>query len=74
MEFDIRNVDFEASDYQVTKAIAAVLHTHDVFLPREADSEERLLNFKVKLNPRGVGVRNDGTGKLTLPSPKVHDL
>ena len=72
MEFDIRNVDFEASDYQVTKAIAAVLHTHDVFLPREA--EGRLLNFKVKLNPRGVGVRNDGTGKLTLPSPKVRDL
>lgn len=72
MDFDIRNVDNEASEYEVTKEIAKVLHTDDVFLPREA--EGRLLNFNVKLNPRGIGVRNDGTGKLTLPSYKVRDL
>lgn len=72
MDFDIANVDFEASEYEVTKAIAAVLHTDDVFLPREA--EGRLLNFKVKLNPQNVGVRNDGTGILTLPSHKVRSL
>ncbi|KAI6116669.1 RNA dependent RNA polymerase-domain-containing protein, partial [Pisolithus croceorrhizus] len=66
MEFSISNVHTQATAYTVTKAIAdQVLHKcPGLFL---ADSEQRLPNFAVTLNPDGRGgVRNDGTGTLTL--------
>jgi RNA-dependent RNA polymerase len=69
MDLDIVNVDYTANEWDVTKAIAAVLHNEDEFKQPEG---ERQLNFKVALHARDVGVRNDGTGVLTLPSPKVH--
>lgn len=69
MDFEITNVDYGANQWEVTKAIAAVLHTEDDFLPRPPTA--RLLNFKVSLRSSGLGVRNDGTGTLTLPSHKV---
>ena len=69
MDLNILNVDFGANEWEVTRAIAAILHTEDEFKPQEGG---RLLNFKVRLNAREVGVRNDGTGILTLPSHKVY--
>ncbi|KAI6110431.1 RNA dependent RNA polymerase-domain-containing protein [Pisolithus croceorrhizus] len=66
MEFSISNVHTRATAYTVTKAIAdQVLHRRPgLFL---AGSEQRLPNFSVTLNPDGRGgVRNDGTGTLTL--------
>jgi RNA-dependent RNA polymerase len=68
MDLNIFNVDFTANEWEVTRAIAAVLHSQDEFKPQEG---ERQLNFKVRLHPREVGVRNDGSGVLTLPSRKV---
>jgi RNA-dependent RNA polymerase len=68
MDLDIVNVHHEANEWEVTRAIAAVLHAEDAFKPPEG---ERQLNFKVLLHPCEVGVRNDGTGVLTLPSHKV---
>jgi RNA-dependent RNA polymerase len=68
MDFKIFNVDFKADEWEVTRVIARVLHQEDEFKPQEG---ERQLNFKVKLHPREVGARNDGTGILTLPSHKV---
>ncbi|KAI6013233.1 RNA dependent RNA polymerase-domain-containing protein [Pisolithus marmoratus] len=66
MEFYISHVPTRATEYTVTKAIAdQVLHKcPGLFL---ADRQQRLPNFKVTLNPddRG-GVRNNGTGALTL--------
>ena len=70
MDLNIVNVDSRVNEWEVTRAIAAVLHTEDEFKPPEG---ERQLNFKVQLHPREVqGVRNDGTGVLTLPSGKVN--
>jgi RNA-dependent RNA polymerase len=68
MDLDIVNVHYQANEWEVTRAIAAVLHTRDEFKQAEG---ERQLNFKVRLHPCEVGVRNDGTGILTLPSRKV---
>ncbi|KAI6030049.1 RNA dependent RNA polymerase-domain-containing protein [Pisolithus marmoratus] len=66
MEFYISHVPTRATEYTVTKAIAdQVLHKcPGLFL---ADRQQRLPNFKVTLNldDRG-GVRNNGTGALTL--------
>ncbi|KAH7923477.1 RdRP-domain-containing protein [Leucogyrophana mollusca] len=66
MEFDIRNVDFETNEWAVTKAVAAVLHACPG--PFVSDPEQKPINFRVKLNPGHSGVRNDGTGRLILPS------
>jgi RNA-dependent RNA polymerase len=69
MDIDIKFIPKEVNKWEVTRAIATVLHSED-FAPVEV--EGRLLNFRVKLNdnPAG-GVRNDGTGILTLPSEDV---
>jgi hypothetical protein len=69
MDLDIVNVDWEANEWEVTRAIATVLHGEDEFKQPEG---ERQLNFKVRLHPGKIGVRNNGTGVLTLPSPKVN--
>ncbi|KAH7908760.1 RNA dependent RNA polymerase-domain-containing protein [Hygrophoropsis aurantiaca] len=65
MQFDIRNVDFETNEWAVTKALATILHACPG--PFASDSDERRVNFKVTLNPGHSGVRNDGSGLLTLP-------
>jgi len=61
---NILNIPPTVNKWDVTREIAKVLHCDDfgIFIP------ERLLNFRVKLNmsDRG-GIRNDGTGTLTLP-------
>lgn len=70
MNLALANVDYGTNEWDVTRAIAEVLHKEDEFLPTEPGA--RLLNFKVTLNPRpGMGVQNDGTGLLTLPSHEV---
>jgi RNA-dependent RNA polymerase len=68
MELNIKYINFEASQWDVTKAIAAVLHTE---FPKLTQGN-RPLNFKVKLNKsKAGGVGNDGSGKLFLPSHKA---
>ena len=68
MDVSIRRIPHEANTWTVTRAIAAVLHSED-FAPVV---EGRLINFRVKLNPNPAGgVRNDGTGLLTLPTETV---
>lgn len=66
MEFSISNVHTQATAYTVTKAIAdQVLHRCPG--PFLADSQQRLPNFDVALNSDDRrGVRNNGTGTLTL--------
>lgn len=69
MEFCIRNVDFKADEWEVTKAIASqVLHVcPGPFVP---NPDEPLPNFKVRLNKsQAGGVQNDGSGTFTLTKP-----
>lgn len=66
MEFYIRNIDFKADQWEVTTAIAGqVLHVcPGLFV---TNPEERLPNFKVRLNKsQAGGVQNDGTGTLVF--------
>lgn len=76
MEFDIRNLEYTANEWQVTKAIAEVLHKCPG--PFVTGPEERLPNFQVKLNPsKAGGVQNDGSGTFTVTSKvggKFHRL
>ncbi|KAJ7461474.1 RNA dependent RNA polymerase-domain-containing protein [Mycena latifolia] len=70
-----------ADQYDVTVAVAQVLHSDDFrsFAKDAAEpiassesSSRRLLNFAVELNQSTVGItRNDGSGTLTLPSGEV---
>jgi len=66
MEFCVRNIDFKADEWEITTAIAGqALHLcPGLFV---TNPEERLPNFKVRLNKSEAGgVQNDGTGTLTL--------
>lgn len=66
MEFSIRNVDFKADEWEIASAIASqVLHVSPGLFV--TNPEERLPNFKVRLNKsQAGGVQNDGTGVFTL--------
>ncbi|KAF9227760.1 RdRP-domain-containing protein [Gyrodon lividus] len=69
MEFHIRNIHFGADAWEVTKAIAQVLHKCPG--PFVAGPNERLPNFNVRLNmSQAGGVQNDGSGAFTV----VHKL
>ncbi|KAG2750605.1 RdRP-domain-containing protein [Suillus brevipes Sb2] len=74
MEFIIRNVDFEVTEYEVTKKIAEVLHACPGPFVSDADAAtpQRLINFRVMLEKNECGgVRNKGSGFLRLPSKDV---
>ncbi len=68
MELNIVYVPFQANEWTVTRAIAKVLHSDDF----GAVVPGRLINFRVKLNEGDAGgIRNDGSGTLTLPFEKT---
>ena len=73
MDLGIRYLPGDVSEFDVTRAIAVVLHS-DEFAPRRQDPNavDRPVNFRVKLNPsKAGGVGNDGSGTLTLPTSDV---
>jgi RNA-dependent RNA polymerase len=70
MDFEIRYLPEDVNEWDVTRAIASIVHS-DEFAPRRQDpyAVDRAINFRVKLNPsKAGGVRNDGSGRLTLPT------
>jgi RNA-dependent RNA polymerase len=59
----------ECSKWDLTRKISNILHSEN-FAPRTEG--ERLINFRVKLNPNPAGgVRSDGTGTLIVSSEKL---
>ncbi|KAG5722151.1 putative RNA-dependent RNA polymerase 1 [Termitomyces sp. T112] len=73
MDIRIFNLPHEVNDWTVTRSIAAVVHSTE-FTPRPRNENvvQRPINFKVKLNPsKAGGVRNDGSGTLTLPTWEI---
>ena len=71
MELALYRVPDEASQYEVTKSIAEVLHcpeNRDIFGQGGLPEHPRPLNFKVVLKPGHGGLRNNTTGTLTLHS------
>uniref|UniRef100_A0A0W0FPC4 RNA-dependent RNA polymerase n=1 Tax=Moniliophthora roreri TaxID=221103 RepID=A0A0W0FPC4_MONRR len=71
MNLNIKYLPNDVNDWELTRIISkAILHNDD-FLPRP-DPDARKINFLVKVNPSlAGGVRNDGTGVLTLPNAGI---
>ncbi|KAJ8457282.1 hypothetical protein ONZ45_g18370 [Pleurotus djamor] len=69
LQLTIRYLDRDSNKWDVTRAIAAVLHS-DEFSRTELG--ERKVNFEVMLNPsKAGGVGNDGTGKMIIPNSSI---
>lgn len=67
LELKIENVPTHINEWTVTREVAKILHSDDF----GSVVEGRLLNFSVKLKTNETGgLRNDGTGTLTLPTQK----
>ncbi|KAF8151715.1 RNA dependent RNA polymerase-domain-containing protein [Crassisporium funariophilum] len=67
MNLGIKYLPYEVNEWTVTRKIAEVLHSED-FAPKT----ERPINFRVELgSDQASGVRNDGTGTLTVPTEKI---
>lgn len=66
MEFDIDRVSFNATHYDVRRALAQVLHSEEFY--NANDPRARPMNIEVILNQSNAGRSHDGTGKLTLPT------
>lgn len=70
MEIELKYIPYEASQWDVKRAIGGVLHSDDFF--NASDPNARPINFEVTLNKhKTVEARNDGTGSLILPDRKV---
>ncbi|KAF8590048.1 RdRP-domain-containing protein [Ramaria rubella] len=72
MEIQLKDVARLANVYDVTRAIAKVLHG-DAFIAAHCLDLSRLVNFSVDLERDNVpnSIRNGGTGTLTLPSVEL---
>ncbi|KAF5373803.1 hypothetical protein D9758_000837 [Tetrapyrgos nigripes] len=71
MEICIRYLPHQVNEWDLTRALALVLHS-EPFLQRTEDERFQKINFAVKVNPnKAGGLRNDGTGVLTLPTPSI---
>ncbi|KAI0029218.1 RdRP-domain-containing protein [Vararia minispora EC-137] len=71
MEFEISCVDFNATKFQVQKAIEQVLHGPDLFDPNDPRTKGRVPNFLVNLTASEAGGEHNGHGTLTLPSRRL---
>jgi RNA-dependent RNA polymerase len=71
MELDLLHIHREANRWDVTRAIANILHNDpgpDWFGIGGTATHPRPLHFRVAVNDGHGGLRNNGTGVLTLPS------
>lgn len=66
MEIQLKNVERLATSYDVTRAIAKVLHGRSF---ANTHSHSRPLNFSIALSPDTVpnSIRNGGSGTLIIP-------
>jgi len=70
MNINIERIPFLLNKWDMTREIAKVLHSEDFGRNRTAGG--RLVNFEVVLNrDEGGGIRNNGTGLLTLPDATI---
>jgi len=70
MNINIERIPYLLNKWDMTREIAKVIHSEDFGQNRTAGG--RLVNFEVVLNrDEGGGIRNNGTGVLTLPHDKI---
>lgn len=71
MELALKYIDFEATKYDVQKAIEAVLHGPDLYDPEDPANKGRVPNFSVKLHESTAGRLHNGEGTLGLPTRRL---
>lgn len=74
LSIDFKNVPKTASEYDVTRAVASVLHGN-AFKEKFCKTLTRPLNFRVILESDGVpsSIRNSGRGTLVMPTPEMRE-
>ena len=71
MELALKYIDFEATKYDVQKAIEAVLHGPDLYDSEDPNNKGRVPNFSVVLKESPAGRLHAGEGTLGLPSRRL---
>ncbi len=75
MDIAIRGIPDIATNWELTKLLATVIHSDEFHPTHDVERPERqlLLNFQVKvnINEKLGGYRNDTTGTLTLPTYEI---
>jgi RNA-dependent RNA polymerase len=74
MEIELTRISFDADEYDVRKAVAAVLHSPDLFDPNDRDSKGRLPNFDVIMGKSPAGRAHNRTAILRVGSKPGHRL
>ena len=72
MDIELKNVHRLATSYDVTRAIAEILHGQS-FVTTHRSQQSRPVNFQVVLKPDSVpsSIRNGGAGTLTVPDARL---
>ncbi len=68
MEIELTRISFDADEYDVRKAVAAVLHSPELFDPNDRDSKGRLPNFEVIMGKSPAGRVHNRTAILRVGS------
>ena len=68
MELELGRIDSSMDLYDVTTALAVIMHSEDYF-PRKSE-DEPLINFKVELQSHET-LQHNGKGRLTVPARSI---
>jgi RNA-dependent RNA polymerase len=68
MEIELTRIDFDASVYDVRKAVAAVLHGPDLYDPNDKDNKGRVPNFQIEMCESPAGRIHNGKAILRVGS------
>jgi len=74
MEIELTNISFEADVYDVRKAVAAVLHSPDLYDPNDRKNKGRLPNFEIIMGKSPAGRIHNGKAVLRVGSNLGKDL
>lgn len=68
MEIELTRISFEADVYDVRKAVAAVLHSSDLYDPNDKEHKGRVPNFEIVMGKSPAGRIHSGKAILRVGS------
>ena len=68
MEIELTRIDFDADEYDVRLAVAAVLHGPDLYDPNDPENKGRVPNFEIEMGKSPAGRIHNGTAILRVGS------
>jgi RNA-dependent RNA polymerase len=74
MEIELTRISFEADVYDVRKAVAAVLHSSDLYDPNDKKNKGRFPNFEIIMGKSPAGRIHNGKAILRVGSKVGRDL